>query len=177
LPTIRTAQRGDAAPLAALAEATFRDAFSEVNTVEDMSLHCLTYYSEALQAAEIANPAMLTLLCEHGARPVGFAQLRWGEAPKCIVPKCIVAGAPGEIQRLYLVGDFHGKGVAQDLMQACLDGIALRRSDVVWLGVWERNLRAIAFYKKFGFVEVGEHIFTVGRDPQRDILMARPVSD
>jgi diamine N-acetyltransferase len=171
LPTIRRAQRDDAAQLAALAEATFRHAFSAVNTVEDMSLHCRTSYSEALQAAEIADPAMLTLLCEHGATPVGFAQLRWGEAPGCIV-----AEAPGEIQRLYVVGDFHGKGVAQDLMQACRDEMAMRRSDVVWLGVWERNLRAIAFYKKLGFVEVGEHVFTVGRDPQRDILMARPVS-
>jgi diamine N-acetyltransferase len=111
LPTIRRAQRHDAAQLAALAEATFRDAFSAVNTVEDMSLHCRTSYGEALQAAEIANPAMLTLLCEHGARPVGFAQLRWGEAPGCIA-----AAAPGEIQRLYVAGDFHGQGVAQDLM-------------------------------------------------------------
>jgi diamine N-acetyltransferase len=172
LPSIRKAQRHDAAQLAALAEATFRESFAEANTVEDMSLHCRSRYSEALQAAEIADPNMLTLLCEHGARPVGFAQLRWGQAPGCIV-----AEAPGEIQRLYVVGDFHGKGVAQDLMRACRDELALRRSDVVWLGVWERNSRAIAFYKKLGFAQVGAHIFTVGRDPQRDLLMARPVAD
>jgi RimJ/RimL family protein N-acetyltransferase len=41
--------------------------------------------------------------------------------------------------------------------------------------VWEHNPRAIAFYRKFGFVAVGDHIFPVDHDPQRDILMARPV--
>jgi ribosomal protein S18 acetylase RimI-like enzyme len=50
-----------------------------------------------------------------------------------------------------------------------------RRSDVAWLGVWERNARAIAFYRKFGFAEVGEHVFLLGKDPQRDVVMARPV--
>ncbi len=63
---------------------------------------------------------------------------------------------------------------ARDLMDAALDAIADRGSDVAWLGVWERNPRAIAFYAKYGFVPVGAHVFTVGRDPQRDLVMARP---
>ena len=172
LPNIRRARRHDAAHLSAIAEETFRDNSSAVTTVADMELHCRTSYSEAIQAEEIANPNMVTLLCEHGGRFVGFAQLRWGE-----VSSCVVADAPSEIQRLYVVNDFHGKGVAHNLMQACMDEIVARRSDAVWLGVWERNLRAIAFYKKIGFVEVCEHVFLLGRDPQRDIIMARPVSD
>lgn len=53
--------------------------------------------------------------------------------------------------------------------------IKARGSDVVWLGVWERNARAIAFYKKYGFVERGEHVFLLGHDRQRDIVMACPV--
>jgi ribosomal protein S18 acetylase RimI-like enzyme len=73
--------------------------------------------------------------------------------------------------------DCHGKGVAHDLMNACMDEMRFHRSDVVWLGVWERNPRAIAFYKKFGFLEVGVHVFPLGSDPQRDIVMSRPVSD
>ena len=115
---------------------------------------------------------MVTLLCEHGERLVGFAQLRWGEAPSCVV-----AEAPGEVQRLYVARDCHGKGVAHDLMNACMDEMRFHRSDVVWLGVWERNPRAIAFYKKFGFLEVGVHVFPLGSDPQRDIVMSRPATD
>jgi ribosomal protein S18 acetylase RimI-like enzyme len=51
-----------------------------------------------------------------------------------------------------------------------------RGSDVVWLGVWERNPRAIAFYRKFEFREAGEHVFPVGNDPQRDIVLVRPLA-
>jgi len=167
---IRRAQRDDAKQLAVVAEQTFRDAFAGVNTPENMALHCQASYSEAIQAAEIADPGMVTLLCEQQQMLVGFAQLRWGK-----VPGCVKADAPGEIQRLYVARDFHGKGVAHDLMNACMHEMALHRSDVVWLGVWERNPRAIAFYRKFGFREVGTHVFPLGNDPQRDIVMARPV--
>jgi ribosomal protein S18 acetylase RimI-like enzyme len=172
LPIIRIARRHDAKQLSAIAEETFRDTFAAVNAAEDMALHCRASYSEAIQAEEIANPNMVTLLCEHGGRWVGFAQLRWGSAPSCVA-----ADAPGEIQRLYVIRDCHGKGVAGDLMNACMDEMTSCRSDVVWLGVWERNPRAFAFYRKFGFLEVGEHVFPLGNDPQRDIVMARPVAD
>jgi len=172
LSAIRKADRHDAKQLSLLAETTFMDTFGDANTPENMALHCRTRYSEAIQAEEISNPNMVTLLCEHGGGLVGFAQIRWGEAPSCVV-----AHAPAEIQRLYVVRDCHGKGVARALMNACVNEMRDRRSDVTWLGVWELNPRAIAFYKKFGFREVGEHVFALGSDPQRDIVMARAVGD
>jgi diamine N-acetyltransferase len=171
LAAIRKAHRRDAKQLSALAERTFKEAFAATNTADNMTLHCRTRYSEVIQAEEICNPDMTTLLCEQEGRLVGFAQLRWGAAPGCVV-----ADAPGEIQRLYVVSDCHGKGVARGLMDASLAEMTGRRSDVVWLGVWEQNPRAIAFYRKFGFVEVGAHVFSMGNDPQRDIVMARPVA-
>jgi ribosomal protein S18 acetylase RimI-like enzyme len=58
-------------------------------------------------------------------------------------------------------------------MAACLEELKARGSDVAWLGVWERNPRAIAFYRKMGFAECGEHVFTLGHEPQRDVVMAR----
>ena len=172
LPDVRRARRDDATQLSVIAETTFRDSFSGVNSPEDMDLHCRTSYSEAIQAKEIADPLRVTLLCEDGGRLVGLAQLRWGRAPSCVV-----ADAAGEIQRLYVISEFHGKGIAHDLMNACMDEMTGHRSDVVWLGVWERNPKAIAFYKKFGFREVGAHVFPLGSDPQRDVVMARPVVD
>ncbi|MGN2251497.1 GNAT family N-acetyltransferase [Frateuria sp. GZRe14] len=168
---IRTARPDDARQLADLAEATFRDTFGAANTAQDMDLHCRASYGEAIQAAEIARPDMLTLLGEEDGRLTGFAQLRWADAPACVA-----GAAAGEIQRLYVAREWHGKGVAQALMHACLEAMRARGSEVVWLGVWERNPRAIAFYRKFGFAHVGEHVFAVGSDPQRDIVMARPVS-
>jgi diamine N-acetyltransferase len=171
LPTVRQANLSDARrQLAQLAERTFRDTFGAVNTAEDMNLHCQTSYSEALQTRDIANPRMMTLLVEEGERLIGFAQLCWEGAPACVV-----AASPGEIRRFYLDKGWHGKGIAQALMKDCIEELNRRGSDVAWLGVWEHNPRAVAFYRKFGFVEVGEHIFPLGRDPQRDIVMARPV--
>ncbi len=172
---VRKATPADALPLARLAERTFRDAFGAMNTPEDMDHHCRASYGEALQAAEIADPARLTLLaCEAeqtagGAVIAGYAQLRWGPAPACVQ-----ARAPGEVQRIYVDARWHGRGVAQALMAACLRELQARGADVAWLGVWERNPRAIAFYRKLGFVERGEHVFQVGSDPQRDVVMARP---
>lgn len=168
MPRPRTATAKDAKPLADLAEATFKDTFAAFNTPEDMDLHCRASYGEAIQLEEIGNPEMLTLVCGEGGRLTGFAQLRWGEKPPCVA-----AEAPGEIQRLYVDKAWHGKGVAQELMTACIAAMRHRRTDTLWLGVWEHNPRAIAFYRKFGFVEVGDHVFPLGSDPQRDIVMAR----
>jgi ribosomal protein S18 acetylase RimI-like enzyme len=170
LQVIRKANRSDAMSLSRLAEATFRETFGPANTAQDMDLHCQSSYSEEFQADEIVDPKMVTLLAEHQEELVGFAQLRWGSAPG-FVP----GNTPGEILRLYVAGNLHGKGIAQALMSACLDELQARGSDVAWLGVWERNPRAIAFYRKLGFAECGEHVFALGHDPQRDIVMARAV--
>ncbi|NUO74259.1 MAG: GNAT family N-acetyltransferase [Frateuria sp.] len=165
---IREANPTDAGQLAQLAEVTFRETFGAANTAQDMELHCRSHYGEAIQADEIVDPSRVTLLAKQDGRLVGFAQVRWRAAPGCVV-----ARAPGEIQRLYVASDWHGKGVAQALMHACIEEMRARGSDVAWLGVWEHNPRAIAFYRKFGFAPVGEHVFPLGGDPQRDIVMAR----
>ena len=82
---IRNAVRSDAARLARVAEETFRATFGSVNRAEDMALHCRRSYGEALQAAEIADSRRTTLLAEHTGDLIGYAQMRWGEAPACVV--------------------------------------------------------------------------------------------
>jgi ribosomal protein S18 acetylase RimI-like enzyme len=168
--TIRSANTVDAQNLSVLAEATFRDTFGSMNTAEDMNLHCQSRYGEGIQSAEIADPSVVTLVCEHDGDLIAYAQLRWSDTPSCVESKCAA-----EIQRLYVAKPWHGVGVAQAMMNACLRELEAREFDVVWLGVWEHNPRAIAFYQKFGFAEVGSHIFPLGTDPQRDIILVRPV--
>lgn len=167
---IRHAKLSDANNLAVLAESTFRDTFSEFNTAEDMDEHCRSSFGKSIQAAEISSPDYVTLVAEQDGQLVAYAQLRWSERPACVS-----ADSPGEIQRLYVDRAFHGKGLAQDLIAEGFKIFAERETDMAWLGVWEQNPRAIAFYKKFGFKEVGEHRFTLGSDPQRDIILVRPV--
>lgn len=166
--TIRAAILSDAKRLAELAETTFRETFAEQNNPQDMQLHCQSSFAESIQAAEIADPEIVTLVAEAEEQLVAYAQLRWRKAPAGVSGQF-----PGEIQRLYLAKSQHGKGLAQELMLACLAAFESRQTDTVWLGVWEKNPRAIAFYRKFDFREVGAHVFPLGEDPQRDIIMAR----
>ncbi|MGL5457008.1 MAG: GNAT family N-acetyltransferase [Citrobacter telavivensis] len=165
---IRRASPSDAEGLAILAERTFRKTFEDGNTQEDMELHCQASYSTEIQLKEILRQDWITLVCEYESKLIGYAQLRWEEFPPCV--NSIHAG---EILCLYVDEPYHGKGFAQALIRKCFTEFEAKGSDVVWLGVWEHNPRAISFYRKLGFTEVGEHIFQVGSDPQRDIIMKR----
>lgn len=165
---LRVATADQAAALAQVMERTFRATFGESTAEEHMAEHCRSSYREAIQRAEIVDPDITTLLCLEGESIAGFVQVRSGERPACVA-----ASRPVELHRIYVDAPWHGKGVAALLMQAALDDAGKRGSDGVWLGVWENNPRAIRFYAKFAFVEVGEHIFHVGSDAQRDLLMSR----
>ena len=170
MPTARQAEPTDAARLAALAERTFRAAFGSFNTPENMDAHCANAYGEAIQASEIANPQIETFVCDDSVELVGYAQLRWGTAPPCIL-----AIRPAEIQRIYVDQRCHGKGIAQALMSQMLTAAARGNAVQIWLGVWENNPRAMAFYQKFGFNKVGHHVFQLGDDPQHDWILCRDV--
>lgn len=167
---IRAATLSDAACLAAFAERTFRETFAADNSAENMDLHCARRFSAEIQGQEISDPKMSTLLAEVGGELVGFAQLRPAQATACVK-----ADRPAELHRIYVAGAWHGRGIAGELMRAVYAAAALAGSDCIWLGVWERNPRAIAFYRKCGFSVVGEHEFMLGQDQQRDLVLAAPL--
>jgi ribosomal protein S18 acetylase RimI-like enzyme len=165
---IRPATLSDAASLAALAERTFRETFAAYNSAENVNLHCARNFSAEIQGQEISDPQMTTLLAEVAGELAGFAQLRLAHTAACIK-----ADRPAELHRIYVLNAWHGRGVASELMRAVYAAAAQARSDCIWLGVWERNPRAIAFYRKCGFSVVGDHVFMLGQDRQRDLVMRR----
>ena len=169
--TIRYATRDDAGRLAALAEKTFRDAFAAENRAADMDAHCARSFGAELQRAEIEDAGLVTLLVESGGELVAYAQLAPG-APS----RWIEGGTPAEIRRFYVDAAWHGRGIAQRLMERTLEIAGAAGVEVVWLGVWERNPRAIAFYGKSGFTQRGHQTFLLGADPQRDLVLARRIS-
>jgi multidrug efflux pump subunit AcrB len=87
----------------------------------------------------------------------------------------VVGSDPIELQRLYVDRSALGRGVGAALMRASLDTARLSGHRTLWLGVWERNTRAISFYEQWQFATVGKHKFSLGSDNQTDLIMARPV--
>lgn len=168
--TIRRGTAADAATLAVLARDTFFDTFASTNAAADMAIHLARAYGVVQQTAELTDPGVITLLVEEGGQAVAYAQLRTGH-----VPGCVTGEQPIELWRFYVARDWHGRGIAQSLMTRALAEAAQSGAQTLWLGVWEHNHRARAFYGKCGFADVGEHVFLFGTDPQTDRVMARPL--
>ncbi len=161
---------GDAAALAELGARTFVDAFAAANRAEDISAYLERTYGASMQRREIEDANVVTLLVEDDGRTIGFAQLR-----RSVVPQCVHDANAIELARFYVDQRWHGRGVAQQLMDAANDAARSRNATSVWLGVWERNARAIAFYEKAGFDDVGSQPFVLGSDLQTDRVMLRPL--
>jgi GNAT superfamily N-acetyltransferase len=163
---IRRGDLEDAAALADLARTTFYDAFAATNDATDMALHLERAYGVPQQGVELQDPGITTLLVEDGGTAIAYAQIRDHHAPECVTgPK------PVELWRFYVDRRWHGRGIAAALMDRVKSEARLRGARTMWLGVWEHNARARAFYAKCGFTDVGEHIFLFGTDPQTDRVM------
>lgn len=169
--SIRQAVPSDASALATFAAAAFAGTFAVDNTPEDMAAYLAEAFGESQQRAELTDPVCTVLLAEGGDELMGYAMLRDGASPAG--GSGIAAGRAMEIARLYAGGRWIGTGVGAALMQRCLELAVSRGREWVWLGVWERNARAIAFYARWGFTDVGSQHFQLGADRQTDRIMAR----
>lgn len=165
---VRRADDGDATMLAELGARTFLEAFGPDNRPEDLAAHLAKTYGPAIQSRELSDPATTYLIAEVSGRPAGYALVREGHAPDCVT-----GVRPLEVARFYVDRPWHGTGVAGALMEACDAEARRRNAGLLWLGVWEHNPRAIRFYAKSGFVDVGAHTFYVGSDAQSDRVMVR----
>lgn len=168
---IRQGQAADAAMLAELGARTFSETFAPDNSADDMAAYLATAFSPAQQATELADPETSFLIAESGGVAVGYAMLRSGN-----VLENVTGVNPIELVRLYVSQDQLGSGVGAALMQASIDEARRSGHKTLWLGVWEHNPRAQAFYRKWNFTEIGTHVFQLGNDPQTDILMQRTIS-
>lgn len=167
---IRQASAADAALLADLGRRIFIDSFAAYNRPDDMAAYVAEAFSLATIAAEVTDPRSTFFIAEADGEPVGYAKLHAGEPAECVR-----GPRPIELNRLYADHAWHGRGVGPALMNACLERARAAGHQTIWLGVWKHNPRALAFYRKFGFIEVGEHPFQFGADRQTDIVMQRVV--
>ncbi len=168
--SIRQATLLDAKLLTDLSYTTFWDAFGDhpKNAPDDLADYMRQAFNIEQIGAELADRSSVFLIAEFDGKPAGYAKLVLESTEDGIT-----ATRPIELSRLYSHQEFLGKGVGRDLMAACLDYAKSHDHDVMWLGVWEYNPRAQAFYTKNGFREVGKHTFQLGSDPQTDLLMQK----
>ncbi len=167
---LRYATAIDNVLLAEMGARTFYDTFAADNTPENMAAYLAASFSPEKQAVELADPSSVFLIAEVEGAAVGYARLKEGRPPADITGL-----QPIEIVRIYARKGWIGRGVGGTLMNACLAEAEKRGCDTIWLDVWERNPRAIAIYRNWGFIEVGTQTFQLGNDLQHDLLMQRPV--
>jgi ribosomal protein S18 acetylase RimI-like enzyme len=166
--TVRRATPEDAPALTAFGRRVFAATFAAENAPGDLQSYLDGAYVESRQREELNDSGIDTLLLEIDGSLAAFAQLR--NTPP---PSGIGGDAPVELWRFYVDPGWHGRGVAQHLMRAVEDAARVRHATELWLGVWEKNVRAQVFYRKEGFTVAGSQIFMMGADPQRDLVMIK----
>ena len=167
---IQYATAADAEQIAVLSRQTFFDTFAASNTKEDMDKFMNESFSMEALVNEVndAGNIFLVALMEDGL--VGYAKLVLSVNPPELGDTAAI-----EIGRIYAAQKTIGRGVGKALMQQCLKVASEKGKELVWLGVWEHNQRAIDFYTKFGFEKFGEHDFLLGNDVQTDWLMKKKI--
>ena len=144
----------------------FLEAFSESNSEADMALYLEQGLSVAKLTAELAEPNSRFYFARVADELIGYLKLNLGGAQTELQdPNGL------EIERIYVLKAFHGKQVAQELLAKAVEIAVEVNATYLWLGVWEKNDRAIRFYEKNGFVAFDTHIFKLGNDEQTDIMM------
>lgn len=159
--------------LASISRQTFFDTFSPYNTPADMQLFLDKQFSVEKLEAEIDLPDNYFFIAWEGEEPMGYMRLRYWPNP---VYDFLPAHPSLEINRLYATQQAIGKGVGKAMMQFALDFARGQKLAWSWLGVWEKNERAIAFYHRWGFEKAGSHGFVLGTDHQSDWLMVKKLA-
>ncbi|WP_026704365.1 GNAT family N-acetyltransferase [Flavobacterium soli] len=145
---------------------TFYETFSEGNSEENMQDYLDTGFSLEKLTAELNDEHTNFYLAQLEGEVIGYLKLNFGTSQTELQDEKAV-----EIERIYVLKDFHGKKVGQLLYDKAIEVARERNAEYVWLGVWEENKRAIQFYKKNGFVAFDQHVFKLGDDEQIDIMM------
>lgn len=151
---------------------TFLQTFSEINSEENMSKYLKESFSSEKLTDELSNELSQFYFAKLSNEVIGYMKLNTGAAQKENPDENAL-----EIERIYVLQDFHGKKVGQLLYNKAIEVAKELAVDHVWLGVWEENFRALAFYTKNGFVKFGQHEFVFGDDIQIDLLMKKALTD
>jgi GNAT superfamily N-acetyltransferase len=169
-PLIRLATLDDVPVLCRLGAATFRETYRAISDPREVDDYADEQFTPDKVAAWFRKPCARTLLAVAGDAPAGYAHLRHARVPACVADRKAI-----ELSRLYLLGTAQGTGLGRAMMAAALAQAAELEARTVWLGAYDRNVRALAFYARHGFTRVGTHEFEFGGRIHHDPVLTRPV--
>ena len=167
---IRPVTRHDSHKLAILSASTFFDTFAEHNTKEDMDKYLSEKCSPSQMESEILESGNQFFFALENDIPIGYLKLRTTKTPEKLEGKNIL-----EIERIYVSTSHLSKKVGAQLMQFCVDYAKEKDYEIIWLAVWEHNIKATNFYERWGFEKFGSQIFVLGDDKQTDFLMKKKI--
>jgi ribosomal protein S18 acetylase RimI-like enzyme len=156
----------DVLPLQTLARSTFIESFAEQNSPEQLADYVARAFNEAQLLEELQRPGSTFYALSRGDEWLGYLKINTPGAQSDLqLPNSL------EIERIYLLQQVQGKGYGRLLLDMAIQQARLKGFQRVWLGVWEHNTKAIAFYERHGFRKFDEHVFTMGNEAQCDWLM------
>jgi ribosomal protein S18 acetylase RimI-like enzyme len=151
---------------------TFYETFASGNTEENMKNYLDEGFSVSKLTTELSDNNAEFYFATLEDQVIGYLKLNFGQSQTELQDDHAL-----EIERIYVLKDFHGKSVGQILYDKAMQIAKQKCADYVWLGVWEENPRAINFYKKNGFVAFDKHVFKLGNEQQTDIMMKLKLND
>ncbi len=163
---IKKATPKDIDLLQKISRETFFETYSKLNTEENMKKYLEENFALETLTTELDNSNSEFYFALRGADVIGYLKLNFGASQTDLKDNKSV-----EIERIYVLRAFHGNNVGHMLYEKAIQVAKQIKADYVWLGVWEENAKAIAFYKKHGFVGFDKHIFKLGDDEQTDFMM------
>lgn len=149
---------------------TFTETFADDNSSSDMALYLQESFSNDKLLRELMNPLTDFYFVRLELQLIAYLKLNFGAAQSEPMGNDAM-----ELERIYVLKDFQGKGSGQLLMDKAIEIARSKKVKFIWLGVWEQNHKALAFYKKNGFEIYVQHIFQFGNDPQVDLVMKKEV--
>lgn len=155
---IRRVQPTELPLLQYISQQTFSETFAKDNTPEDMECYLEEKLSIDQLSREYSDPRSTFYFAVDGEETIGYLKVNQTSDEL-------------EIERIYVLQEFYGCGIGQLLLDQAIGLAQKANCRSIWLGVWEHNPRAIRFYEKNGFVPYGSHLFKLGNDEQRDVLM------
>jgi len=169
--TIKKCTLDDVNKLQEISYVTFNETFKEQNSPENMNAYLEKAFNLRKLENELAHPFSQFFFAYVGKEVAGYLKVNTHEAQSEDMGEDSL-----EIERIYIKSEFQKHGLGKNLLNKAIEIAAEQEKKKIWLGVWEKNESAIAFYKKMGFVQTGSHSFYMGDEEQTDFIMAKTLT-